>query len=307
MLLHMYRPNTDRFITEHFHMNASCFVWSTNILLRDAWIPISCNFRVHNPYIICEKKRKFNVTPVVYERSTYKCAQMFLEFGGFCIRIKFTNVQHVTPKYGYIKTKLSVVLIRILTAWTLPLLTVQNKQKLRIMKWFENDNCECCVSSDITYMEIKKWLSKPCSCKRGYKTIIMAKQIKSLIPSMLFSCDDGNYHLVINQCDDVMDCDGKEDEGNCSHICSTHVNCLNECLLPECICRSLYHQCTLGGCVQRSLVCDGSLTVLMMLVMKWHVVIFPIIQNTQKYLLKVMYQYATVFLMKLTLIMAFVC
>ena len=29
------------------------------------------------------------------------------------------------------------------------------------------------------------------------------------------------------------------------------------CTLPECICAPLYHQCTRGGCVQRSMVCDG--------------------------------------------------
>ena len=257
MFQHVYKPNTDRFVTEHFHMNGSCFVWSSNTLLRDAWIPMSCNFRMYNPFIVCEKKLKLNVTPVVYERPIFKCAKMFLEFNGFCIRIKLMNVRHATHKDGYMKPQLTVVLIRILTAWTIPLRTVQKKQELQIMKWFKNDNCECYVSSDITYIEIKKWFSKPCNCDISNKAIIMVKQIKSLIPSMLFSCDDGNFYHVINQCDGVMDCDGKEDESNCSHVCSTNVNCGKECLLPDCVCLPLYHQCTLGGCVQRSLVCDG--------------------------------------------------
>ena len=48
-----------------------------------------------------------------------------------------------------------------------------------------------------------------------------------------------------------------ENEESCSHACSMHNNCATNCTLPDCICSLLYHQCTRGGCVQRSVVCDG--------------------------------------------------
>ena len=37
-----YDPNDKRFAMELWHPNGSCFVWSTNLLMRDAWILINC-------------------------------------------------------------------------------------------------------------------------------------------------------------------------------------------------------------------------------------------------------------------------
>ena len=256
-----YNSNDERFAMELLHQNGSCFVWSTNVLMRDAWIPINCKYQLTNPFMICERKLKVNDIRKIYERPSYKCTQLFIDLKGSCIRIA-THVSNrqMTHRKVYTEAKLDNVLIRIITAWTLPAQGSeygQKSQKLHVIKWIENKNCECFESRDITYMEDKMWHSNKCKCDIKYKILTMIKQIRSLIPSMLISSVDGNFHNVANQCDGTFAHQFKENEESCSHACSQHNICATNCTLPDCICAPLYHQCTRGGCIQRSVVCDG--------------------------------------------------
>ena len=185
---------------------------------------------------------------------------MFLVFKGHCIRVTMNiNNSQILQRKEYTETNLDSVLTRILTAWTIPVHTGNKNETLHVIKLIDNEICECYLSRGITYMENKVWHSDSCSCEIKHKIFIMTKQSRSLIPKMLVSCDDGNFHDVTNRCDGIIDCQLKEDEDNCSHVCSKHINCTSNCTLPNCICAPLYHHCTLGGCVQRSVVCDGVL------------------------------------------------
>ena len=253
-----YDPNDKRFAMELWHPNGSCFVWSTNLLMRDAWIPINCKHRLTKPFIVCERKLKVNPTRKIYKRPSFKCTQMFIELKGRCIRIAMhVNNRQITHRKAYTEAKLDNVLIRILTAWTLPALIGQKSPKLHVIKWIENKNCECYESRDIIYMENKMWHSNKCKCDTKYKVITIIQQTRSLIPSMLISSVDENFHNVANRCDSTFAYKWTGHKENCSHACSLHSNCATNCSLPDCICSPLYHQCTRGGCVQRSVVCDG--------------------------------------------------
>ena len=197
-----YEPNDKRFAKELLHPNGSCFVWSTNLLMRDAWVPINCRHRVTKPFMICERKFKVSPTRKIHEASSYKCTQMLIALKGRCIRIAMhVNNRQITHRKVYTEAKLDYVLIRIITAWTLPALTGQKSPKLHVIKWIENKNCECYESRDIIYMEIKTWHSNKCKCDTKYKVITMIKQTRSLIPSMLISSVDRNFHNVANRCD----------------------------------------------------------------------------------------------------------
>ena len=109
------------------------------------------------------------------------------------------------------------------------------------------------------YMENKTWYNdKNCNCNMRYPALMIVPQSKSVIPSHLFACEDVNFIPATYQCDGEADCSRNKDELNCYHMmCSTHKNCSRGCLLPDCICTQLYHQCTLGGCVHLTFVCDG--------------------------------------------------
>ena len=133
----------------------------------------------------------------------------------------------------------------------------QKRHAINVVTWRENNNCECFTSVDTLYMERKTWYHENCNCSMKYPTLIMVPQTNTLIPNNIFSCENGSFKQVAYRCDGEIDCSGKEDKQNCSHICSTRVNCHLKCTSPECTCTQLYYQCTLGGCVHQTFVCDG--------------------------------------------------
>ena len=153
----------------------------------------------------------------------------------------------------------NAIFVRILTAWTIPIFTDgQKRNAINVNLRHENNcNCDCFTSVDPRYMEVKTWYHENCNCSIKYQTLIMVPQTKTVIPNDIFSCDDDSYKQVAYRCDGEIDCSGKEDEQNCFHICSTYTNFNLDCTPPDCTCTQLYHQCTLGGCVHQTFVCDG--------------------------------------------------
>ena len=248
----------DLFVSEQYDEHGNCFMWSTNALAFNAWVPINCSTKVNHPFVVCENNLNINLTRRLYTRPKSQCNSRYLEFNGHCIKIsKNMSKQHIT--HFSQKTKLDdAVLVRLLTAWTMPLYTGQRRQTICIVKWYENDNCECYTSIDTYYMENKTWHSdKNCTCNMNHPSLIMVPQIKTVVPNYLFACEDGNFKLMKYLCDGEDDCRGRDDERNCFHICSNHTNCAKGCISPNCICSQLYIQCTLGGCVHQTFVCDG--------------------------------------------------
>ena len=252
----------DSFVSEHMNENGSCFIWSTNVLVLDAWLPINCSTKVAYPFIVCEKKLKRNLTEILYKRLNVQCTLKFIEFNRYCIRISkhFNNKQLTHLKWDAKPLLDNAVLMRILTAWTIPYYAGQKRDVLNVVIGRENDKCECFTSVDTMYIENKTWYQENCNCSIKYPTLIIVPQAKALIPNNIhvFSCDDGIFKQVVYRCDGEIDCIGKEDEQNCFHICSTHTNCNLKCTSPECTCAQLYHQCTLGGCIHQTFVCDGT-------------------------------------------------
>ena len=249
----------DQFVSEQRDANGSCFIWSTNVLAFDVWLPINCNTKVIYPFIVCEKNLKFNQTRLFYTRQNVQCTLEFLDFNGYCIRVtKNVNNKQISYLKWKAKTILNnAVLMRILTAWTLPSFTGQKRHAINVMIWRKNNNCECFTTVDTLYMERKTWYHENCNCSMKYLTLVTVPQTNSLIPINMISCDDGSFKQMAYRCDGEIDCSGKNDEKKCSHICSTHINCNLKCTSPECTCTQMYHQCTLGGCVHQTFVCDG--------------------------------------------------
>ena len=190
-----------------------------------------------------------------------QCTPRFLEFNGYCIRISkiMSNQEFEHLKRNIESNWDNAALTRILTAWTMPLYIGQKRYPIKVWKRIENDNCECYSSIDTIYMDNKTWYNDMnCNCSRRYPALIMVPQSRMVISNHLFLCKDDNFIPATYQCDGENDCRGNEDERNCDHMkCSTHNNCTEGCLFPDCICTQLYHQCTLGGCVHQTFVCDG--------------------------------------------------
>ncbi len=82
-----------------------------------------------------------------------------------------------------------------------------------------------------------------------------------------FQCDDGTCVLEHYYCDGIEDCLDGSDEINCRHVCELHgdiqnisitLDCFNRCHPSNCSCNHLYFQCSTGGCIPATRLCDGS-------------------------------------------------
>ncbi len=79
-----------------------------------------------------------------------------------------------------------------------------------------------------------------------------------------FTCDNGTCILDMYQCDGIVHCQDGSDEISCQQICHTRqenaINnnsvCVDLCQAPSCGCDGMFFECTNGGCVPWSHVCD---------------------------------------------------
>ena len=255
-------PQSNMYASEQINLHGSCFIWSSNLLVFGAWLQINCSTKIAHPFIICEKILNLNQKQQMYKRPSVQCTPSFLEFNEYCIRILAFKVnQPNTNVKRFYESKVDyAVLMRILTAWTMPLYIGQKRNAIHVVKWREIDACVCYTSIDTMYMENKSWYHDTnCNCNTQYPSLIIASQRKTIIPNQLFLCEDGNFKYATYLCDGEKDChiNKSKDELNCDHICSTHNNCVTGCIFPDCFCTQLHHQCTLGGCVHQTFVCDG--------------------------------------------------
>ena len=245
-------PNDELFTPDTTHTQGSCYLWSSNLLTTNRWLPVNCSAQVAHPFIICQKKITANKSNRFYKRSMLNCNSQSLHFDVSCIRL--ARDFHQSQLYQSVLPHLGNVFPRILSAWTMQLKAVGNKH---VTRWVENTKCHCFTSSDTFYIENKTWHQEPCYCTNDYPAVIMMLPKKTLTDDLLSLCRDGNVILKVYQCDGRSDCTGGDDEDNCFHICSAHANCAKECKYPACLCMPQYHQCAQGGCVHRSFVCDG--------------------------------------------------
>ena len=251
-----YTDNINRhevlFTTDVTYSKGGCFLWSSNLLTANIWLPINCSAPVAHPFIVCEKKITTKKSKTLHEHSMLKCNSMFLHIISSCIRI--TKNFHFSQIQQSIFPHLGNVPPRILSAWTMQSNTVGNRW---IVKWVKDADCDCFMSTDTFYMENKTWHEEACNCTKDKPAVIMMPPKETLADELLSLCRDENTILKVYRCDGTNDCVDGDDEDNCFHICSTNANCTKECNYPDCVCMQMYHQCVLGGCVHRSFICDG--------------------------------------------------
>ena len=82
-------------------------------------------------------------------------------------------------------------------------------------------------------------------------------------PHGFFVCNDRTCLVETSRCDGQVDCVSGDDEAGCSEICfRPHpTKMCTQCTIAEgCQCNTFYFQCSGGGCVSATTVCDGVLS-----------------------------------------------
>ena len=245
-------PNDALFTPDTTYTQGSCYLWSSNLLTTNRWLPVNCSGQVAHPFIVCEKKITAMKSKRFYERSILNCNSQFLHFNISCIRL--VKDFHQSQLHQSVLPLLENIFPRILSAWTMQLNTVGNRH---VTRWVEKNKCQCFTSSDTFYIENKTWHEEPCNCTTDYPSVLMMQPKETSTDDLLSLCKDGNVILEVYRCDGITDCTDGDDEDNCVHICSAHANCTKECNYPACLCMPQFHQCAQGGCVHHSFVCDG--------------------------------------------------
>ncbi len=99
-------------------------------------------------------------------------------------------------------------------------------------------------------------------CEHFYEDL---DPLEPFCPPGQFMCSDGSCILETHICDADKDCQDGSDETtehcHCFHNGSVVHNssyCHNGCRPPQCLCPVMFHQCTSGGCVHYTFVCDGT-------------------------------------------------
>ena len=91
------------------------------------------------------------------------------------------------------------------------------------------------------------------------KTNIRAIDVQC--PYGFFECRDRTCLVESSRCDGKADCVDGDDEQDCSTIC-THPHPETKCTLcsiaDNCRCYALYFQCSSGGCISATAICDGA-------------------------------------------------
>ena len=79
-------------------------------------------------------------------------------------------------------------------------------------------------------------------------------------PHGFFVCKDGSCLLEISRCDGIVNCIDGEDEVGCLYICTQpglDNTCADCSITNGCHCKATFFQCSSGGCVSASTLCDG--------------------------------------------------
>ena len=93
------------------------------------------------------------------------------------------------------------------------------------------------------------------------KYVVCSSQpVQPTCPPSYVICNNGCISEQL-LCDGKVDCGNGEDEQNCTHLCeavnATPKYCQSKCYPGNCTCHELYFQCSSGGCIHSSKVCDG--------------------------------------------------
>ena len=247
------RPNSNN---SSKHLIKSCVAVFLTPVSNPVWTQIDCSHIFLRIYFVCEHSRApvvSNTTYLFHRRDVY-CQINRVYINGKCWSVS-----------RYSKSKMADVFIDntllslniMLTYWSLANIS---RYSIRVSA---DKDLGCLERSGFEYQRLARWKYKS-NCANSNSTLhYLSSTNVSYIKhpwktSSHFRCKDGTCILSSYVCDGYADCFDKNDEANCTDVCTlADVTCYIACLPDVCVCGEMYFHCTSQECIPLNLLCDN--------------------------------------------------
>ena len=251
------------------HNCTAMFISNT---LSPGWMQIPCDETISHSLTLCEIENDNIFRKIPFKRSSIECPPGRIKKEGACHRISmWKHFKNVEPRYtcGMPGEDIASFAIFWHLVLHVPTLFTGNLSGTFVVRW--NESSLTCLLTDsktdidlhLTHLNESHGVCDELSHLADgtvCSTQLLAIDTKSCFPGH-FICADGTCILSSYYCDGAEHCPDSSDEATCAHVCSGNISstagCFSsECRKPFCQCYTHYFQCSSGGCVPWSHVCD---------------------------------------------------
>ena len=212
------------------------------------WINLQCNKKFFKPVFVCENTINNANPDADIKPNRFYCPIGFVNMKEQCIRLLHRNKASRCRDNQMAKPFSQ--LEHYLTSWR-----KSTEVKDVILK--QKNACNCLIGSNLKFTDVGNWRTERCMCSTS--TVLCQIDVirtKHICPTFSFKCENGNCILAHYECNGVKDCADGSDEEACTLVCDSE-NCFSSCSKPKCRCTQLFYQCSSGGCIPFSHLCDG--------------------------------------------------
>ena len=204
-----------------------CTVISDHLIDMRHWVPIHCDERVENAYVICEPIS--SQTSLVNAKNTMKihfktgCANKWIKSNQFCFRKMYSDKTVSSQVTDMLITPLILKKIAYaLTSWSYEYFNSELNKSAGISRltYWRTSGCQVIYTTGIFFQDLKNWNIRSKSCQHvKYELIIrdFKETMKLNCPTTMFMCSDYTCIMNIYLCDGEKDCPDGTDETDCAY------------------------------------------------------------------------------------------
>ena len=221
-----------------------------------SWYSLPCD-KVFERGYICKRLAETAPRPLPYHATSNasynKCAPQEVYAINDCYLLNYTTLGRLDVE-NFIPNFVKKYFIRLFAS-------LNNMTSLEYhLRWLPDDT-ELTNSQDhpCTYVTSNEIYNTTCFSSNTSKSFYVQHRgmSRNICELNQIACDDGTCILQEYQCSDHFSCIPKINAGfNDVHLANEQY-CSHICMPDICVCKRHYFQCSSGGCIQFTLICDG--------------------------------------------------